>query len=123
MLAILLTACASTRVEVENEAADVGGRPPVVLVQRFGWNVDEVTENQGFIQQTIDASQSTTANQRSAEIARQVSERLADELVGWISSFGLDARRWRPGDDVPRDGLLITATSSTSMKATACSAS
>jgi hypothetical protein len=107
-LALAVAGCATTRVEVENEAADVGGRPPIVLVQRFGWTVGEVTENQGFVQQRIDATESTTADQRSADIAREVSERLADELVSRIRSLGLDARRARGGDDVPLNGLLIT---------------
>lgn len=107
-LAIALMGCASTTVQVEDEATRVGGRPPVVLVHRFGWTLDEVTQNQGAFQQVIDATQSTTMDERSAAIARDVSERLADELVGDLQAMGLDARRARPGDDVPESGVVIT---------------
>jgi hypothetical protein len=102
---LALAGCAATRVEVENESADAGPRPPIVLVHRFGATVSEVTENQGMFQQTFDATQGTTQDERSAEIARQVSERLADELVARINDLGLSARRASPGESVPRDAL------------------
>jgi hypothetical protein len=107
-IAVALAGCASTRVEVEDESADAGPRPPVVLVHRFGSNVDEVTENQGMFQQAFDASQSTTADERSAAIARDVSERLADQLVARINDLGLSARRAVRGDEIPRDALVVT---------------
>jgi hypothetical protein len=107
-IAVALVGCASTRVEVQDESADAGPRPPVVLVHRFGWNVDEVTENQGMFQQAFDARQSTSADERSAAIARDVSERLADQLVGRINDLGLSARRAVRGEDVPRDALVVS---------------
>ena len=95
------------------ESAYAGARPPVVLVHRFGWNVDEVTANQGLFQRSFDATQSTTSDERSAAIARDASEQIADQLVTKINSLGLYARRALPGDVVPRDGLVITGYSGT----------
>ena len=107
-VAMLLSGCATTSVEVERESAVRVPQPSVVLVHRFGANLSEVTENQSVFQQGFDATQSTTTSERDAGIASGVSERMADELVARIAKMGLAARRADAGTDVPSDALVIT---------------
>jgi hypothetical protein len=106
--AIALVGCAATTVQVEGENAAQLPRPSVVLVHRFAVNASEVTENQGFFQQTIDSAEGETASEKSAQIARDVSESLADALVQQINSLGIPARRAGAGESGPDDAVVIS---------------
>lgn len=55
----------------------------------------------------IDAADNTTQDQRTRQIAQQVSERLADKLVEGITSLGLAGRRSSRDTDVPATALVI----------------
>lgn len=106
--AVALAGCASTTVDVERESSVQLPPPSVILVNRFAVSADEVTENQGFFQQTIDAAQGVTPSERERQIALDVAERLADVLVERIDQLGLPARRAAPGEEGPRDAVVVT---------------
>ena len=94
VLLAALAGCAQTTVQPVREALDVTmPRPQTVLVYKFAVNMAEVQENQGIFQKAINAAESTTQDEQTREIARDVSNRLADELVVRITELGLPAQR------------------------------
>jgi hypothetical protein len=107
-VALALAGCAATTVQVEGESADKLPRPSVVLVHRFAVNASEVTENQGFFQKAIDSAEGETSDEKTAQIARDVSESLADALVQQINSLGITARRTGAGESGPEDSVVIS---------------
>ncbi len=101
--------CARTTMKQQYETSSTGAPPPgIVLVYKFGVNLEEVTQNQALFQKVVDAAESTTRDQRTAEIAQQVAERMADELVRQINELRLPAQRATTDTHVPPDALVIT---------------
>ena len=104
-----LAGCAQTTVQPVQETFSTNLPPPaVVLVYQFSANLNEVTANQGLFQKAIDAAESTSQDAQSADIAHQVADRLADEMVQRINSLGLPAQRATPETIVPANALVIT---------------
>lgn len=104
-----LAGCAQTTVSPERES--FGPRlpkPGVILVYKFAVNANEVREDQSFLQQAFDGAGTATPDERTAEIANEVAEAMADQLVDKIRELGLPAQHATRDSYVPSDALLIT---------------
>jgi hypothetical protein len=109
IITIALAGCAQTTVQPEQETAMANlPAPLVVLVHKFGVNLNEVTETQGLYGRAIDAIERETMTQETKQLAQDVSNSLADELVKQINSMGLPAQRAGQDADVPPNALVIT---------------
>jgi uncharacterized protein DUF4410 len=105
---IAAAGCAKTTVKSQKEVFATGlPTPSVVLVYRFAVDTRDVTENQGFFQQAINSAGSTTEDQRTLEIARQVRQRLAEDFVAQINALGLPAQLATRDTYVPANALVI----------------
>ncbi len=107
LVSLLAAGCAKTTVQPLSEAYAIRPRPRVVLVYKFAVNPRDVTENQSLFQRGVNAVGSTTEDERTAEIGRQVAERLAEDLVAKINDLGLPAQLATPGIRVPPDAVVI----------------
>ena len=108
---VVTVGCAKTTVQPQSQAFAIGLPPPsVVLVYRFAVNQNDITENQSLFQKAINAAGSTTQDERSAEIGRQVAQTLADDLVAKIKELGLRAQGATRDTYIPPDAVLITGT-------------
>jgi hypothetical protein len=108
-IAITMAGCASTTVTPQQETFATNlPAPPIVLVYRFAVNMNEVTANQGLFQKAINAAESTTVAQQDTEVAREVADAFADEMVTKIIALGLPAQRATPATYVPQNALIIT---------------
>ena len=108
LLLAALAGCAQTTVQPVREALDVTmPRPQTVLVYKFAVNMAEVQENQGIFQKAINAAESTTQDEQTREIAQDVWNRLADELVVRITGLGLPAQRASRDTYVPSDAVVV----------------
>jgi hypothetical protein len=104
-----LAGCAATDVSPQRETSLTNlPKPRVVLVYKFGVNVDEVRENQSLFKQAVDAVGSTTQDERATKIGEEVADAMADELVTKIGELGLPAQRATRETRVPADALVIT---------------
>jgi hypothetical protein len=106
---IALVGCAKTTVQLEQETYKTNLPPPsVVLVHKFGVNLNEVTTTQGLYGKAVDAIDEETASQAAAQLGQEVSNSLADELVAQINSLGLPAQRATQDTFIPQNALVIT---------------
>jgi len=104
-----LAGCAQTTVQSEQETLISNlPRPSVVLVHKFGVNMSEVTATQGIYGRAVDAVEQETTNEATQQLAQEVSNSLADELVKQINSMGLPAQRAGQDAYVPPNALVIT---------------
>ena len=111
LLLVATYGCAKTTVQPQKEAFAIGlPTPGVVLVYRFAVNQNDVSENQSIFQKAYNAAGSTTENERTTEIGRQVAERLAEDLTAKIKDLGLRAQVANRGTYIPSDALVITGT-------------
>jgi hypothetical protein len=67
-----------------------------------------VTENQGIVAGALNSLKGTTENERVTEIAQEVQNRMADDLVGGIRELGLPAERAKRGTPLPSDAIAVT---------------
>ena len=104
-----IAGCAKNAVQPEQENFATGlPTPSMVIVHKFAVNVNEVTTNQGLFQKVVDAAESTSNDQRATEMAHEVADTLADELVKRINALGLPAMCATPETYVPANALVIT---------------
>lgn len=106
--AVVLAGCAKSTVRSEQETYMQLPPPSVVLVHRFGVNMQEVTANQGLFGKAVNAVDSTTNTEDKLELAHEVADGIADELVKQINSLGLPAQRATRDTYVPPNAVVIT---------------
>jgi hypothetical protein len=83
-------------------------RPERILVYDFAVSTKEVTENQGFFQQSVNEFRDVTPYQHEQEIADEVQKVAAEEIVEGIHALGLPAERAKYNTPVPARSLAIT---------------
>lgn len=109
IVAVALAGCAQSTVQPEQETYMTNLPPPsVVLVHKFGVNLNEVTTTQGLYGKAVDAVEQESTSQAAAQLGQEVSNSLADELVKQIIALGLPAQRARQDTYVPHNALVIT---------------
>ncbi|MBV8453423.1 MAG: hypothetical protein JOZ29_14305 [Deltaproteobacteria bacterium] len=111
--------CASSNVHQAYESHWRPVRPSVVLVYKFGVAEGRVSENQSIVAKGIDSLSLNTAEERQAELSREVQEMLTQDLVDGINGLGMAAR---VADWSPRRTMRFwcKVNSLTSMRATGC---
>lgn len=107
LLSLVAAGCAKTTVQPLRESYAIRPRPRVVLVYKFAVDARDVTENQSLFAKGVNAVGSPAEDERTAEIGRQVAERLAQDLVAKINDLGLPAQVAPPGTRVPPDAVVI----------------
>lgn len=93
-VAALAASCASTSVRPAFEASAANlSKPKRILVYDFAISTKDVTENQSLFKQAANSFDSTTQTQREFEIAKQVRDRMSEDLVAGILELGIPAQR------------------------------
>ncbi len=106
---LVLAGCAQTTVQPEQETSMANlPAPSIVLVHKFSVNLSEVTTTQGLYGRAVDAIEQENTTQETSQLAQDVSDSLADELVKQINTMGLPARRATADAYVPQNALVIT---------------
>jgi hypothetical protein len=111
VLVVGLCGCAQTVVQpkYEQRAAGPVVRPSQVLVYDFAVSVADVSENQGFFAGVYhNLRNDTTENEREVAIAREVQNRMSEELVARIRDLGLPAQRAARGSGLPSGAVAVT---------------
>jgi hypothetical protein len=109
LVSVALGACASTVVQPQFESAKLQlQRPDRILVYDFAVSTKEVTENQGFFQQSVNEFRDVTPYQHEQEIADEVKKVAAEEIIEGIHNLGLPAERAKRDSPVPAGSLAIT---------------
>ena len=109
MIAVLVVGCAKDPIKLKQETFATNlPAPPIVLVYKFAVNMNEVTANQGIFQKAINAAESTSTQQQDADVAHEVADAFAEEMVTKIIALGLPAQRAFPVTYVPQNALIIT---------------
>jgi hypothetical protein len=88
--------CAPTNVQQENMTTTQLPRPDLILVYDFAVSPDEVTLDSGLSPDLMQKYQRYKGTSRTAEeikVGHKVANRLAEELVDKIRSYGLQAER------------------------------
>ena len=101
-----LMGCASSNVQQEYESYWRPVRPSVVLVYKFGVAEGSVSENQSIAAKGINSLSLNTAEERQAELSREVQEMLTQDLVVGINGLGM-AARVADGSAPPDNALLV----------------
>ena len=106
---LLLAGCAKTTVQPEQETSIANlPAPSIILVHKLSVNLQEVTDTQGLYGKAVDAVEQESASEATKQLAQEVSNTFADELVKQINALGLPARRATPDAYVPQNALVIT---------------
>jgi hypothetical protein len=111
---LLLTAsiegCAQTVVQPKYEQRSAGpvARPSQVLVYDFAVTAADVSENQGFFAAVRNSLSDTSEHAREMTIAREVQNRMSEELVAKIRDLGLPAQRAARGSGLPSGVIAVT---------------
>ena len=101
--------CAQTVVKSEYESAKSRlQRPSRIFVYDFAVTREQVKENQGLLQGTVNDVEGTTTFEHEGEIANEVRGVAAEEMVKAIQNLGLPAERVPAGTPVPPGALAIT---------------
>lgn len=110
VLAISVGGCAQTvvRPKYEQQIAGAVVRPRHVLVYDFAITDAEVSENQGLFAVAHHALSSTAKNDRELAIAREVRNRMVENLVAGIRALGLPAQRAAQDTMLPTDAVAVT---------------
>lgn len=109
LAAIMVAGCASTVVKPEYESAKSRlQRPSQIFVYNFAVTREQVKENQGPLQSTVNDFQGQTTFEHEGEIAEEVQTVAADELVERIQNLGLPAKRVSGTTPLPKGSLGIT---------------
>src|SRR5262245_46211655 len=111
LMAFALAGCAHTTVTVQPERValvpDDLPPPSGILVRKFSVNMNEVTDDQGFFGKAVDGIDGGTPSERAAQLAQEVANDFADELVYQINALGLPAQRATRATSVPLSALVI----------------
>jgi hypothetical protein len=110
VLVVGLCGCAQTVVQprYEQRAAGPVVRPSQVLVYDFAVSVADVSENQGFFAGVRNSLGNTTENERKMTIAREVQNRMSEELVIRIRDLDLPAQRAARGSVLSSGAVAVT---------------
>jgi hypothetical protein len=105
----MVAGCAKTVVDSQYESAKWKlQRPSQIFVYDFAVTREQVHENTGFLQGTINDFKETTRLAHEAEIAAEVRTVAADELVTGIQNLGLPAQRVSGSTPLPKGALGVT---------------
>ena len=106
---VVMAGCAKTVVDSQYESAQWNlMKPSQIFVYDFAVTREQVHENAGFLQGTINDFEDTTTYQHEGEIIGEVRTVAADELVEGIQNLGLPARRVSSNILLPKGALGIT---------------
>jgi len=106
---VVLAGCAKTVVDSHYESAKWNlQKPSKIYVYDFAVTRDQVHENAGLLQGTINDFHGQTTYQHQGEIIGEVRTIAADELVERIQSLGLPAQRVPSSTLLPKGVLGIT---------------
>jgi hypothetical protein len=106
---VTVAGCASTVVKSQYESAQPRlQRPSQIYVYNFAVTRQEVKENQGPLQSTVNDFKGETTFEHEGEIAEEVQSVAADELVERIQNLGLPAKRVSGTTPLPKGSLGIT---------------
>ncbi len=110
LLTVSVGGCAQTVVQPKYEQRTAGPivRPSQVLVYDFTITAADVSENQGFFATVRNSLSDTTENDRELAIARQVQNRMLEDLIAGIRDLGLPAQRAAQGAALPTDAVGVT---------------
>jgi hypothetical protein len=104
-----MAGCAKTVVGSQYESAKWNlQKPSQVFVYDFAVTREQVHENAGLLQGTINDFQDTTTYKHEGEIIGEVRTVAADELVKGIQDLGLPAQRVSSSTLLPKGALGIT---------------
>ena len=105
----MIAGCASTVVKSQYESAPLRlQRPSQIYVYNFAVTRQEVKENQGPLQGTVNEFKGETTFENEGKIAEEVQTVAADELVERIQNLGLPAQRVSATTPLPKGSLGIT---------------
>jgi hypothetical protein len=102
-LALVGSACATTKVEPEYAAIQRAPRPELILVHNFATTPDEVRLDHSLTAMTWKL-EGLSASAEQQAVAKQVADKLADRLVEKIRALGIPAER---AVGVPHDSMRI----------------
>ncbi len=106
---VALAGCAKTVVDSHYESAKWNlQKPSQIYVYDFAATRDQVHENAGLLQGTINEFHGQTTYQHQGEIIGEVRTVAADELVEGIQNLGLPAQRVSSSTLLPKGALGIT---------------
>ena len=106
---VVMAGCAKTVVGSQYESAKWNlQKPSQVFVYDFAVTREQVHENAGLLQGTINDFQDTTTYKHEGEIMGEVRTVAADELVKGIQDLGLPAQRVSSSTLLPKGALGIT---------------
>jgi hypothetical protein len=106
---VVMASCAKTVVDSQYESAQWNlMKPSQIFVYDFAVTREQVHENAGLLQGTINDFEDTTTYQHEGEIMGEVRTVAADELVEGIQNLGLPARRVSSNTLLPKGALGIT---------------
>src|SRR5215510_15271393 len=106
---IMVAGCASTVVKSQYESAPLRlQRPSQIYVYNFAVTRQEVKENQGPLQSTVNDFKGETTFEHEGKIAEEVQTVAAHELVERIQNLGLPAQRVSNTTPLPKGALGIT---------------
>lgn len=106
---VVIAGCAKTVVNSQFESAKWNlMKPSQIFVYDFAVTREQVHENAGLLQGTINDFQETTTYQHQGEIMGEVRTVAADELVEGIQNLGLPAQRVSSSTLLPSGALGIT---------------
>lgn len=104
-----LAGCAKSTVQPEQETYMTNlPAPSIVLVHKFSVNMNDVKDSQGLYGKAVDAVEQESQGQATQQLAQEVSDGMADELVKQINALGLPAQRANRETVVPDNALVIT---------------
>ena len=106
---VVMAGCAKTVVDSQYESAKWNlMKPSQIFVYDFAVTREQVHENAGFLQGTINDFSDQTTYQHEGEIIGEVRTVAADELVEGIQNLGLPAQRVSSSTLLPKGALGIT---------------
>ncbi|MCX5727887.1 MAG: hypothetical protein NTZ28_03450, partial [Nitrospirae bacterium] len=103
---VVMAGCANTVVNPQYQSAQWNlMKPSQIFVYDFAVTREQVHENAGFLQGTINDFEDTTTYQHEGEIIGEVRTVAADELVEGIQNLGLPAQRVSSSTLLPKGAL------------------
>ena len=106
---VVMAGCANTVVNPQYQSAKWNLMKPFqIFVYDFAVTREQVHENAGLLQGTINDFEGTTTYQHEGEIIGEVRTVAGDELVEGIQNLGLSARRVSSSTLLPKGALGIT---------------
>jgi Domain of unknown function (DUF4410) len=109
LVTIMMSGCAATVVTPQYESHKLRlYRPSRVLIYDFAVTRDQVKENRGFLQGTVNDFEGKTAYEHEGELADEVRQVAAEELVKGIQNLGLPAERVAADTPLPSGAVAIT---------------